>query len=171
MAVFKDKQNRDWVLAITVLDVRNLRENMSPPIHLMDSESLGKIFDDEANQYEVMWRLVAPQAATYNVSEIEFASIFTENFAAATKAFLEALTNFFQQIGRVDLKELTLKILDASTKLRSVVEKNLLSPKFSKVLDGIVQDEDDRIQKELDAYLNKPSTTTPPSGSSPESSV
>ena len=169
MASFKDKNNQEWVLSISILDVKNLRENMTPPVLLTDSDGLGRIFDEPENQYEVIWFLVKKQAAERNIDEVAFAKIFTDSFEEATKAFLETLTNFFRQIGRQDLRELTLKILAASTKLRSIVEKNLLSPKFTQVLDTIVADEDKRQIAAMDDFLTKP-TTTGQSGNWPASS-
>ena len=164
MPQFKDSENRTWNVNINVLDVRYLRVEMG--LNIAESESLHLLFDDEERQYEVLWALVSKQAKELGVDEVGFANIFTTCFVPATKALTEALQLFSQQTGRPELSELIGKILNASTKLRSVIQANLRSPKFDQVLNKLLVEEEKRMDKAMDQLLMDTSS----SGESPESS-
>ena len=158
MPIFKDQENRTWIVSITILDVKRLREHVG--VRLTDSDSLSELFDDESQQYEVMWYLVEAQARKLGVDEVAFATVFTENFAVATKALVEAIQLFFRQTGRPELESLISKILGASTRLRGVVEKNLSSERFDQVLDKLVVDEEARIDAAMAKALETKTVTS-----------
>lgn len=173
MAFFSDSSGRKWTVALTVLDVKKLRENAS--VVITDPESLSELFDDATLQYEVLWTLVEPQAAKFGVDATVFAEVFTECFATASKALVESIQLFFRQTGRTDLSGVIERILSASIKLQSIVERNLSSTKFGQVLDKIVTDEDTRINEAMDRHLLMRPTTgslesQESSGSSPGAS-
>lgn len=157
MPAFKDEQSRTWTLDITILDVRRLREFAK--VDIMESDSLSELFDSEELQYEVVWYLVEKQAKEFNVDELQFASLFTKNYVSISTALIEAIKIFFQSTGRNETVTLIEKILSASQKLRAVASKNLNSDKFSSVLDKLVTDEEERINKAIDKALEPPTTT------------
>jgi len=166
---FTDNRNRAWQVAITVLDVKRLRENLD--IQLTDPESLSALFDSEETQYEVLWYLLEKQAEAYGLDAVAFATVYTENFTVISEALVESIKLFFRQTGRPELNNLISKILNASTRLRGIVEKNLSSEKFDSVLTKLVEDQDQRISKALDEQLTKIITSSSESQGSSESSL
>jgi hypothetical protein len=141
MASFRDKEKREWIVAVTVLEARYLRDHHNPPIKLTDADCLSKLFEDECNLYEVMWSVCREQAKKYDVDELGFAKLFTENFVEATEALAKALKDFFQSIARIELSALIEKTLNASKKLRENAAKNLSSDLMTEAVDAVIATE------------------------------
>lgn len=147
MAAFKDYKDRNWVIEFTVLDMKNLRENRSPPIKLTEATELASFFEDESNIYEVLWMLCEKQHP--EVDAKEFAIAFTKSFQAATSAFVEALNVFFLSLGRTDLHGLIERTLNSSKKLRANAAKNLSSDLMAQAVEKLIEVEDEKTQDRL----------------------
>ena len=104
MAKFKDARGREWVISLTVADLKKLRElgvELSPG---KVDESLGELLYAEPEKLvTVLFHLCESQAAGQGVTPDDFAAGFTGDvLGEAGEAFAEAITDFFprRKIGR-----------------------------------------------------------------------
>jgi hypothetical protein len=145
MASFQDKNNKNWQINVTMLDVKRLRENQS--IKLTDPETLSELFNDECMIFDVLWVLCEPQAD--GMTADEFAKILMPCYVPAVEALIKALTDFFQQCGRIELAKLIERTLNASKRLQKLTEENLSSTSMDQMIDQMIEREDKRMKEAM----------------------
>ena len=118
-------------------------------------KSLQRFFEDTGKQYEVMWHLCEDQAEIKGIAPKAFAKLFTRDHEGAFAAMTQALTDFFQQTGKIELSSTIEKTCEGLTKLRSTVEKTLGGQKMNSAIDQIVTQAD----QAMDQALEKIATT------------
>lgn len=165
MKPFKDANNRNWELKITIgaaervkayfhrdgereIDLLKLDEGKPPLVAVLDA--------DPALLCHVIFVLLKPQAETAQVDEDKFCEyIDGPTWKSASQVFWEELKDFFRSLRRDDL----IAVIDTQHRLL----KTVVSRQTDKVLN-----------LNLEALIEKAETTSAtrgtPSGDSPESS-
>jgi len=102
MRTFKDSAGRSWTISITVDAIKrvmgSLCVNLSE-LHAGEPPLIVRLEADAVLLFDVIFQLVAPQAASVGVSAEQFAtSIDSQSVGPAATAFWEELADFFQSL-------------------------------------------------------------------------
>lgn len=97
MSTFTDNQNRSWTLAVDIPAARRIRQELGVDILDWEGENgVPRLASDPILLCDVLWLLVADQAAGRNVSDEDFGrSLQGQPLDDACEAFMSALINFF----------------------------------------------------------------------------
>ena len=137
MAAFEDKTGRVWAVDITVGTVKRVRSLLGED--LMDvvggGDLLERIVSDPVLLADMLYVICRPQAELENVTDDDFgAALAGDAIDAATKAFLEGLTDFFPQ-RRARLMKIALQKMETlQNKAEAMVEDLLTSGKLDEAL-------------------------------------
>lgn len=96
MATFKDNEKRDWLVAVTVEDIKQVRARLDG-LDLADvySDTLNRLADDPVLLVDVLWVLCEEQAKTAGVTDRQFGRAMAgDSIVNATTALVEAVTDF-----------------------------------------------------------------------------
>ena len=108
MYTFRDSKSRPWTIELTVGAVKRVKalvgvdllaiDDGDPPLHT-------RLITDLALTCDVIYALVKPQAEAAGVSDEQFGEgLGGDAIRGAVTAFLEALVDFFRQLGRPELE-------------------------------------------------------------------
>jgi len=102
MRTFKDSAGRAWNLAITVDAIKRVMGSVGvnlSELHAGDPPLIVRLEADAILLFDVIFQLVAPQAASVGVSAEQFAtSIDAQSVGPVVTAFWEELADFFQSL-------------------------------------------------------------------------
>ena len=106
MKSFCDDKGRKWDIAITIGDVKRVKDLLD--VNLLEPEQgetplLTRIGTDEILLCDIIYCLIKPQADNANITDIEFGqSLGGKAILDAQTAFYDELVNFFQSRGKTD---------------------------------------------------------------------
>jgi len=126
---FKDTENRDWTVEITVGAVKRVRAALDVDLYsLIDDKAAGlaKLMNDPCMLVAVIFVLCREQAEKQEVSEEQFGNALGgDTLEACADAFLEALTDFFPSRSRAPLRKIAQKGKQISEKATALLEKRI----------------------------------------------
>jgi len=142
MHSFKDNQDRQWELNLTIGSVRRVKGLLD--INLLEPEAgepplLTRLGTDEMLLVDVIFCLCKPQADENNISDEQFGEgLGGEAILAAQQAFYDELVDFFRKRGRTDRATAVMKqakvIRMAVEKVTTIVESLDLESEMDKAL-------------------------------------
>lgn len=135
MRTFKDNQNQQWTLSLTLGTVRRLRD--ATGIDLFNPDDHWRLLTSVLDRVEWVYLLVADQRKKYEIDRDEFDDrLVGEGFMdAAGDALMEEMVDFFHQFGQQAMAKLTEKQLKVMQHNRAVVKQQIESGDFDKALD------------------------------------
>lgn len=158
MKTFKDTNQTEWTVDVTVLDVKKLREKAG--IRLTDPDQLATLLEDEEKLFEILWLLVADQAKEQNIDAEQFAKRITKVYLDAMEALVGAISDFFQSLGRTELHVAIGKISSALKKQRENVASSLSSAKMDQTLTHILSQQTKKLDDMMDRLMNESNEST-----------
>ncbi|MGB0600429.1 MAG: hypothetical protein ACPGLY_27445 [Rubripirellula sp.] len=129
--MFVDKDGRKWSPVVTGMQVMKADRELGLNLICKDVGGLErfvhKLSEKPADFVDLMWICCEEQAIQRKVNEIEFAQIFSSEkmFEAALVAFLEALTNFFDNPVILKVINEVLKVTKKSQGNRETLREKL----------------------------------------------
>ena len=123
MAIFKDLEEREWVLSVTVRTLKEVRKRVrdatGKPVDLMDvlfGNLAFSILSDTVLFSEILWVMCEGQAKAQGVSHDAFdALLYDETLEAARGAFEEALLDFFPPKEKLPFQNILLRVKEIKT--------------------------------------------------------
>ncbi|MCA8952907.1 MAG: hypothetical protein KDE27_25580 [Planctomycetes bacterium] len=128
MAKFTDLKEREWVLAITVADIRRVRQRLDVDLLTKDLPALlERLLSDYVLLADVLFVLVEPAAESAGVTDEDFGGALAgDPIEAASIALIEALRDFTPNPrDRARVGRLLEMILTAAEDYREQAEKEL----------------------------------------------
>jgi hypothetical protein len=132
MKQFSDSAGRAWTISLTIHSVKRVRDLLGVNLLEIDTGNpplLVRLGTDIILICDVIYALIKPQADTAGVSDEQFgASLGGEYIKPAQDAFYGELVDFFQKLGRLDLKKLVEyqgKLIDQAVKQITTRIENL----------------------------------------------
>lgn len=120
MPAFKDTAGREWLVTISVAEVRRVRRTLSVNLADLQAGKLLEQLSDPVTLVDVLYVLIEPQAFLRNLTDEQFGQAMGGDvLTAAATALLEALCDFFPGASR----ELLRKILAATTQRQLEIEQ------------------------------------------------
>lgn len=171
MSSFKDTTGRQWLVDITINEVRRVKSLAK--LDLLDLEngrSLQALANDPVLLVDVLYILCQDQAQREGLTDEQFGRIFRGDvIESATEALFEALVNFFPPQRQTLLRKVMEMAKAMGQKERQMVETYLESPLIQQAFDKELE----KLERKLKGLLTagNSSTTSPESSeSTPESS-
>ena len=134
MKQFKDTAGRDWLVSITVGDIKRVRAVLDINLNkALDNRFaiLTDILSDPCKLVDILYVLCQEQTAKAGVTDEQFGRAFSGDVLdAATTAFLEALTDFFPTAARAAMQAILAKGKEAGEILTQRMNQQIanLSP-------------------------------------------
>lgn len=154
MSVFKDKNDREWMVSLDGPTIRRVRTECDG-IDLADGEgkSYDRLVNDPCLLVDVLWSLCRDQAIAAGISDIQFGSALVgDAIERATAAMLESIADFFPQRSRALLTTVAAK----NSKVRQLaMEKALAKIEDPELEIQVMQAMDDRMDAEVRSVLTR----------------
>lgn len=127
MAKFKTLDGKEWVIDVTYLTVKRVRDlcgvNLLDICNL-DKESLSGWVADDLQVLEVVCAVVRPQLAAIDMSDEDFfAACDGGVLKEAVERLVDQVSNFFQEPRKGLVKKVIAKLREAEKKMQSQAEK------------------------------------------------
>ena len=84
--------------------VRDIRKQLG--VHILTNDGVNQVCSDVISFAEYVWHSIADQAERYDVLEDDFIRALPDSLEDVVDCWLEAVTDFFEQMGRSALAEL-----------------------------------------------------------------
>ena len=144
MRTFKDSKGRPWTLDITVYAVRRVRAETEVDLYsLVDDKAAGlaKLVNDPVKLIDVLYCLVAGEAAVKNVSADDFGAAFSgDSLEAAADAFVGAIIDFFpNRQARESLQKLMAKSRSLASTILTRAEREIAELDVEKAAEELMQ--------------------------------
>lgn len=176
MASFKDSRGKTWSIDITIMDVDVVRKQvgidlLNPTAPNQDGASAQEILQtDLVKIYQVLHILCLVDCERDQISEREFGALLRgASLRDAVKAFWEAWSDFFRDLGREDLSQVVTAAYQTTVEVAAQS-----AARVGRIVDGIKRQtlrnqsrELDEIEKSLSRELEPDGTL---SGTEPASS-
>ncbi len=159
MASFKDKNGKEWHLALDAPMIRTIRKECEG-IDLGDPQ--GKAYDrmvaDPVLLVDVLWVLCREQASAAGVTDVQFGrALIGDTIEAATDAMLEVIADFFPPQSRALLQAMAAK----SAKVRAMgMERALAKINDPALEENLLKLLDERMDAEVSGALTRLSAAT-----------
>ena len=165
MSVFKDGQDRQWNVNVTVASVKRVIDLLD--IDLLDVPINGDLFarlrTNDVLLCDVLYVLCKPEADVIEVTSEDFGGALAgESITRAEEAFWGSLTDFF----RGPRKALLSKMLEGQKQIESERVKLLRESLTDEQIEKLVADDVNRLREEVNQRLAIHGGS---SGNSPES--
>lgn len=123
MAIFKDLENREWMLNVTVRTLKEVKKRVKDgqgkPVDLMDllfGNLAFTLVSDTALFSEILWVLCESQAKSQGISHDTFdAQLYDETLEEAWRAFEEALLDFFPPKEKMPFQNILQRVREIQT--------------------------------------------------------
>ncbi len=167
MASFKDKNGKEWILALDAPTIKAVRSACTVDLAGLDGAAYEALVNDAVLLVDVLWVICREQAQRDGVTDVQFGrALVGDAIEAATSAMLESIADFFQ--GKK--KELLVAIAAKNAKLReigvAVALAKLNDPELEKqIVAGMEAQMDQTILDQLTRF--KKPTDSPDSSESP----
>ncbi len=164
MKFFKDKENREWKISITLDTVETLRESLKVDLLDPTGQSIERLGDDLFLLGRTLWMLCEKQADERKITPEQFAeAVAGDPFDSALLAVTEAVTDFFPQRKRLLLQRANGKFQTLREKAEQLAMAKLDDPKLeAKLMEAM--------EKRMAADLESALTRLNSAGNLPESS-
>lgn len=142
MHSFTDMQNRTWNITVTIDAVKRVKSLLG--VNLLELETgdpplLTRLGTDIILLCDIIYVLVKPQADVVNVTDELFgSSLGGDAIFQAQKSFYEELIDFFQKLGRHDLRKAIALQNQAIQEVVKKVAQKMEEFDFQKNLDEIL---------------------------------
>ena len=127
MAKFKTLDGKEWVIDVTYLTVKRVRDLCSVnllDICNLDKESLSGWVADDLRVLEVVCAVVRPQLAAVDMSDEDFfAACDGGVLKEAVERLVDQVSDFFQEPRRGLVKKVILKLRETEKKMEAQAEK------------------------------------------------
>ena len=127
MAKFKTLDGKEWVIDVTYLTVKRVRDLCSVnllDICNLDKESLSGWVADDLRVLEVVCAVVRPQLAALDMSDEDFfAACDGGVLKEAVERLVDQVSDFFQEPRRGLVKKVILKLRETEKKMEAQAEK------------------------------------------------
>ena len=127
MSKFKTLDGKEWVIDVTYLTVKRVRDLCSVnllDICNLDKESLSGWVADDLRVLEVVCAVVRPQLAAVDMSDEDFfASCDGGTLKEAVERLVDQVSDFFQEPRRGLVKKVILKLRETEKKMEAQAEK------------------------------------------------
>jgi hypothetical protein len=141
MANFKDNQGQIWPVLITVKTIRDVQNMLG--INLLsvtEGPLLEQLSQDPGLLCNVLYVVCKPTADERKITDEVFGTLLGgDSVESATKAFLEALVDFFPSQKRLVMRRALEKMDQLQTKIFSQALMDLESPDLEKKLEEVMQ--------------------------------
>jgi hypothetical protein len=164
MATFKDKNGKEWSIAIDAPTIRTIRQEMSIDLGDPQGKAYDRMVADPVLLVDVLWLLCKEQAHRDGVTDVQFGrALVGDAIEHATDAMLGVIADFFPPQSRALLHAMTAK----AAKVRSMgMEKAMAKINDPSLEEGLLAALDERMDREVRGALTRLSAAT----SSPEPS-
>lgn len=154
-AVFTDTTGRKWHLKLNVAAVRRLKAETGLDLFASADGSLFKQLGADPLQFcNVLWCLVADQAATRQIDEATFWEAIDDTaLDAATMAFFEGLIAFFREDKRAPLRLILQKMKQAEAASLAQAKALAQSPKFDQLMTAMLTRQAKTAEQALDQAI------------------
>ena len=130
MATFKDLNNNNWEIKITIGDLKRVKSITGHDLLAAENDDevplVVSLHDDSMLLADVVFALVKPQLDAKEINEEAFGlSLGGEAMANAYNALVEELSNFFHQRGDLALEKTLQKIKFTIKKALEAMEKKI----------------------------------------------
>lgn len=123
MAKFKTKDGKDWVIDVTYLTVKRVRELCGVnvlDICNLDQQTLSGWVSDDLKVLEVICAVVRPQLAAVDMSDEEFfAQCDGQVLKDAVERLIDEVSDFFQQPRKGLVKKVVAKLRETERQMES----------------------------------------------------
>ena len=143
MAVFVDGKKRSWEVSVTVTTLVKAKSLLAIDLLTIidkDSPLLARLIEDPVLLCNLLYVTVKEQADTLKVTDEEFGrGLSGDTLNDATRAFLEALADFFRStIKRTALKAVTKAVFAAEDRLTKALEERVANGELDRVAEQAV---------------------------------
>lgn len=158
MPTFKDASAREWVLEVTVDDIRTVRERLKYDLVDISEDSINKLYDDPVLLVDVIWLLCESQATGRKISDVEFGrSLKGDAIEEATAALLEAIADFFPGSRRSLLKKVISTTADMRVAVDGMAMEQISDPEL---VQRVLKATKTKMNSEVDNYLTHLTSAT-----------
>lgn len=158
MPTFKDNRGQEWVLEVTVDDIRNVRKRLDFNLVDISEESINKLYDDPVLLVDVIWLLCESQATGKKIKDVEFGrSLRGDAIEEATAALLESIADFFPGSRRSLLKQVISTTEEMRTKVDGLAMDQISDPEL---VNRVVKATKTKMESEVEEYLTHLSSAT-----------
>jgi hypothetical protein len=149
MKTFKDNQDQQWNLALTLGKVRQLREKLG--LDLLNPNHYLQILSSLTDRLAFCFLLVEDQAKAIDVDADQFEErLYGDNVSTqASLAFLEETELFFQKLGQKALAALAKKSIQSMKSGQARIDEMMSTGQFDSLLDQA----ENEMQKMLQASV------------------
>jgi hypothetical protein len=129
MSKFKTIDGKEWVIDVTYLTVKRVRDLCSVnllDICNLDKESLSGWVADDLKVLEVVCAVVRPQLAVLDMSDEDFFSVCDQGvLKEAVERLVDQVSDFFQEPRRGLVKKVIWKLRETEKKMEAQAEKTI----------------------------------------------
>lgn len=141
MVTWKDKQNREWAIDLTLGTARKLRK--ATLVDLVDESKvnqIAKLLTDRETLANVLWFLSKDRAESVNVTEDEFFdALDCDALLSGWEGLAEAYINFCQPQARAGLKTAIEKQTEAFAKMGEAIAAQIAGEEVDAEIDKMVK--------------------------------
>jgi hypothetical protein len=138
MAKFKDNQNREWVVEITVATIKRVRSLLGVDLlQIAEGKLTDAILSDPVMLVDVLYAVCKPEAEAGGVSDEDFGRAMAgDAIDSATQALLEALASFFPSRRGELLRRVVAATNTALDKAVTLAEQRLSSGELERIAEA-----------------------------------
>lgn len=174
-AAFTDRAGRRWALELTYGLAKKIAKETGFSFLALNEKALDRLVSDEDYLVDVVWRLVADQAAADGVTREQFeASLDRETLTRILQAIAEALVNFSRPDVRPAVEALMKTIWESKEQAGIVAKERILGPKVSAARQKLLADLGRQIEEQFTkslAGMSSPSAGPESPASTPDPSA
>lgn len=149
MRTFHDQNGLPWTIDLVFGEVLRVKAAAEGKFNLLEPTDLAdKLVSDYAEFWELLWLLVAPEAAERKITAEQFGKLMAANcLAEARRLFFEEWADFFLQLHQPDKAAVVERIATYLAKAIALTTQKLQSPEMEQV--------DQAVERKMNSTLNK----------------
>lgn len=158
---WKDNDGRDWPLEFGFGTVKRVKRLTS--IDLLQQEDTARYTRDLSLLVDVMYAAWQPRAEELKVTDEQFGELVFAHFEDATRAYVEALADFFHRLGRSTMATMLTTAMRLQEEQKKAIEEKLNPTTIESLLRQQNQNELTKLDQALQEILGGGSTSSPES--------
>jgi len=137
MASFTDSKSKDWNVAISVEDVRQVRAVCGVNLYeAIDGNLFAKLAGDPVALVDVLYVVCKSQADSRGINAEEFGrALAGDSIEKASDALIEAIIDFFPKARREVLRQIAAKLATVQAKVATRAKAIIESPELDRAVD------------------------------------